>query len=398
MPVRKCGNGKYRIGSGPCVYTTRDNADEAYRAYLADINSEEDDDDDRMKEATYNDYPEAATNNAKRALKYKEENGSSCGTPVGWRRASQLANRQSISRSTIARMASFKRHQANKDVPYDEGCGGIMWDAWGGDAGVEWAIRKLEQIDEKIMKPKFSKKIYDLKALDVDNETKRVKIAFSQMETVDRDGDIILPTAFDRTFRERGPEGTNEIWHLLDHTKDSFSALGKFKELWKTNTHAGGVSEYRNSFAWREVAWPLYESGDFTQHSIGFTVTDQEQKKEYNIIKEVALWEGSAVLWGANPNTPTMEIVKGLLNTKDDREITAAEKIEEIIRKVRKDKFTDDMSLLIVELKRLQALFDSKQIAKVFEAPTEPPVETEILPGNDTKMRDALDILILKHF
>jgi len=46
-------------------------------------------------------------------------------------------------------MASFKRHQQHKDVPYDEGCGGIMWDAWGGDAGINWAIKKLEQIDSE---------------------------------------------------------------------------------------------------------------------------------------------------------------------------------------------------------------------------------------------------------
>jgi hypothetical protein len=96
---------------------------------------------------SYADYPESASNNAKRALKWKEENGTSCGTSVGWRRASQLASRQPLSRSTIARMASFKRHQQNKDVPYSEGCGGIMWDAWGGSAGVNWAISKLKQID-----------------------------------------------------------------------------------------------------------------------------------------------------------------------------------------------------------------------------------------------------------
>ena len=50
---------------------------------------------------------------------------------------------------TIARMASFKRHQQHKDVPYSEGCGGIMWDAWGGSSGVNWAINKLKQIDKK---------------------------------------------------------------------------------------------------------------------------------------------------------------------------------------------------------------------------------------------------------
>jgi len=97
---------------------------------------------------SYSDYPESAKNNAKRALKYKKENGSSCGTSVGWTRANQLASGKAISRDTIARMASFKRHQQHKDVPYSEGCGGIMWDAWGGTSGVEWAIRKLKQIDK----------------------------------------------------------------------------------------------------------------------------------------------------------------------------------------------------------------------------------------------------------
>lgn len=35
MPVRKCANGKYRIGSGPCMYTSKAAADRAYAAYRA---------------------------------------------------------------------------------------------------------------------------------------------------------------------------------------------------------------------------------------------------------------------------------------------------------------------------------------------------------------------------
>jgi hypothetical protein len=101
-------------------------------------------------EETYNDYPQSATNNAKKALEWADKNGwGDCGTPVGKTRANQLANRENISRDTIARMASFKRHEQNKDVPYSEGCGGLMWDAWGGTSGIEWAINKLEQIDGK---------------------------------------------------------------------------------------------------------------------------------------------------------------------------------------------------------------------------------------------------------
>ena len=141
MPVIKCSNGKWRIGSGACVYDTQEKATEVWQAILASKSFAAD---------SYSDYPEAATNNAKRALKWVEKNGwGSCGEATGKARANQLANKEPISRDTIARMASFKRHQQNKDVPYSDGCGGLMWDAWGGDAGIEWAIRKLKQIDKK---------------------------------------------------------------------------------------------------------------------------------------------------------------------------------------------------------------------------------------------------------
>lgn len=103
---------------------------------------------------SYTDYPKAASENAKRALKFREEtdNKNGCGTPVGWARANQLAKGEPISEDTIKRMASFNRHRQNKDVPYEEGCGGLMWDAWGGTEGIDWAIRKSEQIDKEKVK------------------------------------------------------------------------------------------------------------------------------------------------------------------------------------------------------------------------------------------------------
>jgi hypothetical protein len=141
MPVKQCTNGKWRVGTGECIYDTKEKAIEVWQAILAS---------GKFAEDSFTDYPEAATNNAKRALKWADENGwGSCGEATGKARANQLANREPISRDTISRMASFKRHQQYKDVPYSEGCGGLMWDAWGGDAGIEWASRKLDQIDRK---------------------------------------------------------------------------------------------------------------------------------------------------------------------------------------------------------------------------------------------------------
>jgi hypothetical protein len=96
---------------------------------------------------TYTDYPDGAKANAQRALDWAEKNGwGDCGTPVGKQRANQLAKGEAISEDTIARMAAFERHRQNSETPYSEGCGKLMWDAWGGDAGIRWAQNKLEEI------------------------------------------------------------------------------------------------------------------------------------------------------------------------------------------------------------------------------------------------------------
>ena len=96
---------------------------------------------------TYTDYPEGAVANAKRALEWADKNGwGDCGMGPGKARANQLANREPISEDTIARMSAFERHRQNSETPYSEGCGKLMWDAWGGDAGIRWAKNKLREI------------------------------------------------------------------------------------------------------------------------------------------------------------------------------------------------------------------------------------------------------------
>jgi len=137
MPVIKCSNGKYRIGSGACIFDTEEKAQSVWAAIrVSMVNS-------------YNDYPEAAKSNARRALNIKKENDRGCGTLVGWTRANQLANGENISRETIARMSSFERHRENSKGDPKKDCGALMWLAWGGDEGVDWAQRKLAEIDKQ---------------------------------------------------------------------------------------------------------------------------------------------------------------------------------------------------------------------------------------------------------
>jgi HK97 family phage portal protein len=108
--------------------------------------------------ATYNDYPQSASNNAKRMIEWREKHGRDevrGGTEVGWKRANQLANREKLSESTIARMAQFNRHRENatidpqyKDTPWKDR-GYVAWNLWGGTSGVNWAIKKIQSIRNK---------------------------------------------------------------------------------------------------------------------------------------------------------------------------------------------------------------------------------------------------------
>src|SRR5210317_2221055 len=99
--------------------------------------------------ATYNDYPQSATNNAKKVLEWKEKYGKEVKgmTSVGWTRARQLASRRKLSYDTIARMAAFNRHRKNaeidpkyKDTPWKDR-GYVAWLGWGGTSGIDWAVK-----------------------------------------------------------------------------------------------------------------------------------------------------------------------------------------------------------------------------------------------------------------
>jgi hypothetical protein len=104
----------------------------------------------RIEMESYSDYPDGVKNNAKRALEYANKNGwGSCGTPVGKQRANQLAKGEPISVDTIKRMYSFlSRHEGDLETStaYGDGCGKLMYDAWGGKAGLGWSRNKLRTL------------------------------------------------------------------------------------------------------------------------------------------------------------------------------------------------------------------------------------------------------------
>jgi hypothetical protein len=104
----------------------------------------------RVEMESYSDYPDGVKSNAKAALKYANDNGwGSCGTPVGKQRANQLAKGEPISLDTIKRMYSFlSRHEGDLETSksFTDGCGYLMYMAWGGKSALGWSRNKLRQL------------------------------------------------------------------------------------------------------------------------------------------------------------------------------------------------------------------------------------------------------------
>lgn len=104
-------------------------------------------------EESITDYPQFIKDNAAKALKYFEESGNpnNCMTQVGKVRMNQLAKGDPLSLNTVKRMKAYiSRHtkdlQASKS--YEDGCGLLSMDAWGGVEALDWTERTIKKYEE----------------------------------------------------------------------------------------------------------------------------------------------------------------------------------------------------------------------------------------------------------
>ena len=121
-----------------------------------DQDQDQDENHQEQKADGYSNYPQGATNNARRMVKWRDEHRDEMkgGTAVGWTRANQLANREKLSMSTIKRTYSFlSRHKQNasidpkfKSTPWKD-AGYVAYNLWGGSAMFSWAKRMASKED-----------------------------------------------------------------------------------------------------------------------------------------------------------------------------------------------------------------------------------------------------------
>jgi HK97 family phage prohead protease len=194
----------------------------------------------------------------------------------------------------------------------------------------------------------------DDSVMDVDMVKRTAKVVWSRMFNKDLDEDIIVPEAYTKTIAECGPNGKNMIWSLVDHNASFKNVLGKPKELYIEGDKLVAVTKIVDTTIGEDMI-KMYNEGLVNQHSIGFATIkcDLDNSTGIRTIKELKLYEGSAVLWGANPDTPTLEMMKSAEPEKVKKSLT--DRLTKLAKAFRHGTFTDEtFSLMEIEIEQIK--------------------------------------------
>jgi HK97 family phage prohead protease len=260
----------------------------------------------------YSNYPESATNAAKKALKHKEENSSQCGTSVGWTRARQLSGRESLSDDEVIRTYSFlsraKVYDQGKyfDEDDNEICGSIMYDAWGGSTMLPWA----ERTANKIMDERSKEETMEKRSINFELRAKPESRTIFGTATV-------FNSSYDMGWydEEMSSDSLNEadmkdVVALFNHDMNMVLARTSSGTL-KLNV-TGNAMEYEFEAPNTSLGNDLLEMvkrGDVYQSSFAFTVEkeswqEREGSKPKRIIRSIKkVYDVSPVTYPANPDT-----------------------------------------------------------------------------------------------
>jgi len=359
MPVYSCGDGKYRIGNGECMYTSREHAVSAYVAYLAeeqkaiDLNKISFDFDDTISLSRYQNIAKRLIAEGKtvyivtrRQDNFHPEQVYKVADEVGIPHSRVYFTNGQMKWETIKRLNIAEHYDNNPDE-----------------------IRLINENTEakghlinqkEIMKNIYSTKFISSEIKDVDVKEGIVTGYFANFNTLDSDGDIIREGAFKQSIQEWYPKG--RVKHLLNHQVDK--PLGKIINL-KEDSIGLYYESKIGSHTLGQDFLKMAESGLVTEHSIGFRTLQEKSSDLGNEITHVQLYEGSSLTgWGANENTP-------LTGMKSLNKETLTERLKSFEQFVRKTDVTDEtIELCLLHIKQLYAeIQNSGQLAEAVNLP-----------------------------
>lgn len=210
--------------------------------------------------------------------------------------------------------------------------------------------------------------------IDADEKNGIVKGYGSFFDNMDSDQDIIRKGAYTKTIKENG----ERVKYLYQH--DMMQPIGKMVELYEDSKGLVFVAEIPKTRLGSDVI-ELMKAGVITENSVGILPVQKEMKQGYREIREVKLFEISAVTLAANDQAKILD-VKGEKNLDQ-----LYKRYDNIAKLIRKGEISDEMGYALeAEILKLKSLFMSI---------TEPVVETT-LPINKNEDVDVYAYLINK--
>jgi HK97 family phage prohead protease len=202
---------------------------------------------------------------------------------------------------------------------------------------------------------------------DYDEKNSLVKGYGSYFGNKDADNDVIAKGAYQKTIKENG----ERVKYLYQH--NMMQPIGKMKELYEDDRGLVFVAEVPRTSLGKDVI-ELMKAGVITENSVGILPIQKEDKGDYRELKEVKLFEISAVTLAANDMAKIMD-VKGTQMISD-----IYKRYDNLCKLIRKGNISDEMGFAIEsEIYKLKSLFiDATQPVEETTEPVEQKSEFDV--------------------
>ena len=180
---------------------------------------------------------------------------------------------------------------------------------------------------------------------DYDEKNSIVKGYGSYFDNKDADDDVIMRGAYQKTIKENG----ERVKYLYQH--NMMQPIGKMNELYEDEKGLVFVAEVPKTQLGKDVI-ELMKAGVITENSVGILPIQKEDRGDYRELKEVKLFEISAVTLAANDQAKIMD-VKGYIIIDD-----IYKRYDNLCKLIRKGNISDEMGYAIEgEIYKLKSLF-----------------------------------------
>lgn len=266
----------------------------------------------------------------------------------------------------------------------------------------------------------YSVKSADANIIDVSTSSRIVTGFFNSYNFFDSDKDVLIMGAAKKSIDERGvnSNAVAKIKHALNH--DLTTLVGKLQVLEETTKNGITGIYFESKIANTTLGNDTlinYKEGIYDNHSIGFKYNqlslieseknpvawnevvsklvnpeDAEKFGYLYLVKEINLFEGSTVAFGANSLTPFLGVKSG---NKESMTLALVSKLNQLESTVKNGMQSDEMlSTFELQIKQFKQILKEIEVAEVFDKSTlSKEVPNEAKPSEKMKTINVSEII-----